>query len=94
MSQKGCGSTPDLASQSALHVCLQRVNTKYKPVCDVEYVIDPVPFWLSSEQRMLGFSQVLRPIKCQDFVEERKNGLWTGAKIHFREKNILGLGAL
>ena len=46
---------------------------------------------------MLGFSQVLRPLKWQDSLEEGKNGrnaFQTGAKIHFSEKNILGLGAL
>ena len=45
---------------------------------------------------MLGFSQVLKPIKWQDLLEEGKNGrnaFPTGAKIHFSEKNILGLGA-
>ena len=43
---------------------------------------------------MLGFSQVLKPIKWQDLLEEGKNGcnaLWTGAKTHFGHKNILGL---
>ena len=46
---------------------------------------------------MLGFSQVLKPIKWQDLLEERKNGrnaFRTGAKIYFSEKYILGLGAL
>jgi len=36
-------------------------------------------------------------IKWQGLVEEAKNGcnaFRTGAKIHFSEKNILGLGAL
>ena len=36
-------------------------------------------------------------IKWQALVEEAKNGcnaFRTGAKIHFSEKNILGLGAL
>ena len=43
---------------------------------------------------MLGFSQVLKPIKWQDFLEEGENGrnaFQTGAKIHLSEKNILGL---
>ena len=43
---------------------------------------------------MLGFSQVLKPIKWQDLLEEGKNGpnaFRTGARIHFSEKNILGL---
>ena len=46
---------------------------------------------------MLGFPQVLEPIKWQDLLEEGKNGrnmFRTGAKIHFSEKNILELGAL
>ena len=46
---------------------------------------------------MLGFSHVLKPIKWQDLLEEGKNGrnaFSTGAKIHFSEKHILGLGAL
>ena len=45
---------------------------------------------------MLGFLQVLKPIKWQDLLEEGQNGrnaFRTGAKIHFSEKNILGLGA-
>ena len=29
-----------------------------KSVCDVKSVIDPLPFWLGNEQKMLGFSQV------------------------------------
>ena len=46
---------------------------------------------------MLGFAQVLKPIKWQDLLEEEKSGrnaFGTGAKIHFSEKNILGLEAL
>ena len=46
---------------------------------------------------MLGFSQVLKPIKWLDLLEEAKNGrnaFRTGAKIDLSEKNILGLGAL
>ena len=44
------------------------------------------------EQKMLGFLQVLEPIKWQDLLEEGENGLGTfrtGAKIHFsKKKNI------
>jgi len=43
------------------------------------------------------FSHVLKPIKRQDLLEDGKNGrdaFPTGAKIHFGEKSILGLGAL
>ena len=46
---------------------------------------------------MLGFAQLSKPIKWQDLLEKGKNGrnaFRTGAKIHFNEKNILGLGAL
>ena len=46
---------------------------------------------------MLGFSHALKPIKRQDLLENGKNAhnaFPTGAKIHFSEKNILGLGAL
>ena len=37
-----------------------------KSVCDVKSVMDPLPFWLSREQTMLGFSQVLKHLKWQD----------------------------
>ena len=46
------------------------------------------------EQRTLGFSQLSKPIKWQDLLEKGKNdrnAFRTGAKIHFSEKNILGL---
>ena len=46
---------------------------------------------------MLGILQVLKPIKWQDLLEDVKDGrntFRTGAKIHFSNKNILGLGAL
>ena len=36
-------------------------------------------------------AEVLKPIKWQDLLEERKNGhnvFQTGAKIHFSKKNI------
>ena len=68
-----------------------------KSVCDVKWGIDPLPFWLGRERKMLGFSQVLKPIKWQDLSEDGKNGciaFRTGAKIHWSEKNILRLGAL
>jgi len=46
---------------------------------------------------MHGFSKVFKPIKWLDLLEEGKNGrdaFRTSAKLHFSEKNILGLGAL
>ena len=46
---------------------------------------------------MIGFSQVLKPMKRQDLLEKGKNdrnAFQTGAKIHVNEKNILGLGEL
>ena len=46
---------------------------------------------------MLGFSQVLKPIKWQDLLEEGRNGrnaFRTDAKIHFIKKRVFGLGPL
>ena len=43
---------------------------------------------------MLGFSQVLKPIKWQDLIQEGKNGhngFQTGAKIHFSKKKYFGV---
>ena len=57
-----------------------------KSVCDVKSGIDLLPFWFGCEQKIRGFSQVLKPIKWQDLLEEGKNGpsaFPTGAKIHF-----------
>ena len=68
-----------------------------KSVCDVKSGIGPLPFWLSCEQKMVVFLQVLKPINWQDLLEEGKNGhivFPAGAKIHLSEKNVLGLGAL
>ena len=59
--------------------------------------IDPLPFSLGCEQKRLGFSRVLKLIKWHDLLEEEKSvcdAFRTRAKIHFSEKNILGLGAL
>ena len=70
---------------------------KCKSVFDVKSGIDPLPFWLGREKKMLCFSQILKSIKWQDLLEEEKNGrnaFWLGAKIHFSEKNIMGLGAV
>ena len=68
-----------------------------KSVCDVKAGIDSLPFCLGREQKMLGFSQLSKPVKWQDLLEKGKNGrnaFRTGAKMYFSEKNILGLGAL
>ena len=49
------------------------------------------------EQKMRGFSQVLKSIKWHSLLEGGKSGcnaFRTGAKIHVSEKNILGLGAI
>jgi len=43
---------------------------------------------------MLGFSQVLKPIKWQDLLEKGKTGrnaFRIGAKIHFSEKKYFGV---
>ena len=94
-SQKGSGSIPDLTSQTDLH----RTFCKHacEVDCDVKSGIDPIPLWLGCEQKILGFSQALRPIKWQDLLEEGKNGcnaFWTDANIRLSAKNILGLGTL
>ena len=47
---------------------------QYKSVCDGNSVIGPLPYSLGHEQKMLGFLQVLKPIKWQDLFEEVKNG--------------------
>ena len=53
-----------------------------KSVCirDVKLGIDPIHVWLGREQKMLGISQVLKPIKRQDLSEEGKNG-YNGCRI-------------
>ena len=46
---------------------------------------------------MPGFSNVLKPIKRQDLLENERNGcnaFQTDAKIHFSEKNFWRLGHL
>ena len=43
-----------------------------KSVCDVKSVTDPLPFRFSCEQKILGFSQVFKPIRWQDLLEEEK----------------------
>ena len=40
--------------------------------CDVKSGIDPLPFWLGRKRKILGFSQVLKPIKWQDLWEIEK----------------------
>ena len=49
-------------------------------VCEVKSVVDPIPFGLSYEQKMLGFSQVFKPIKWKDLLEEGKM-----AAVHFKQ---------
>ena len=91
-SQKRSRSITDLTSQIDLFVSMH-----CKIDCDVKSGVEPLPFWIRREQKMHGFSKVFKPIKWQDLLEEGKNGhdaFRTGAKLHFSEKNILGLGAL
>ena len=75
----------------------QKEVMQCKSVCDVKSGIDPLPFRLGREQKMLGFWKVLKPIKWQDLLEDEKNGrnaFRIGAKNHFSEKDFLGLVAL
>ena len=48
-------------------------------VCDIKSGIDPLPLRLGREQKMLGFSQVLKPIKWQDLEKEKM------AAMHFEQ---------
>ena len=45
---------------------------QFKSVCDVKTGIDPLPFELGREQKMLGFSQLSKPLKWQDLLEKGK----------------------
>jgi len=58
------------------HVC--------KVDCDVKSGIDPIPFWLHRGQKMLGFSQVLKPRKYNNMVkwERVENCAFLVAIIH------------
>ena len=58
------------------HAC--KVNSDVKSV-------DPFPFWLGREQKMLGFSQVLKSIWGRIAFR-------TGAKIHFSKKILWSQG--
>lgn len=73
-----------------MHVYKELVQ--YKSVCDITSVIQvvPLPHSLGREQNMLGFSQVLKPIKWQDLLEV-KNGC---NEFQRGKKNILGQGVL
>ena len=44
----------------------------YKLVCDMKSVTDPLHFFLSLEQKMLCFSQVLNPMKRQELLEGKE----------------------
>ena len=79
-----------------IYIALTLCKDACKVDCNVKTEIDPLPFSFGREQKMLGFSQLPKPIKWQDLLEKKngRNASRTGAKIHFSEKNILGLWAL
>ena len=86
-----------ISRHKLIYIALALCKHACKVDCDVKSGVNPLPFSVGREQKMLGFSHVLKPIKTQDLLENGKNGRYTfptGAKIHFSEKNILGLGAL
>ena len=60
-----------------------------KSVCirDVKLGIDPIHVWLGREQKMLGISQVLKPIKNGRICQKKEKMATTGVE-------YLGLGAL
>ena len=65
-------------------LCIEFSSLRLK--CDIGGIF-------SREEKMLGFSQLSKPIKWQNLLEKGKNcgnAFRTGAKIHFSEKNILG----
>ena len=89
----GSGSIPELTSQTDLH-SLTISKLACKVDCEIKSGRDPLPFWLGREQKVLGFSQIFKPIKRQDLLEEGNNGrnaFRTGAKIHFSEKKKIGV---
>ena len=91
-SQKGSGSIPDVTSQTD-YIALTLCKHACKVDCDVTSGTDLLPFWLGHEQKMLGFSQLSKPIKWQNWLEKGKNCrnvFRTGAKIHFSEKKHFG----
>ena len=65
----------DLLLIVLIHIALTLCKHACKVDCDVKSGIDPPPFWLGREQKMLGFAQVLKPMKWQDFVGRRK--IWS-----------------
>ena len=68
-----------------VYIALTLCKHACKVDCDVKSGVDPFPFWLGREQKMLGFSQVLKPIWGRIAFR-------TGAKIHFSEKILWGQG--
>ena len=69
MKALGNGLLPSYGYYKELVLKLRNI---YQFVTSTESVIDLLPF--GREQKMLGFSQVLKPIKWQDLLEEGKNG--------------------
>ena len=92
---KGSESIPDLTSQTDLH-SLTLSKLACKGDCEIKSGRDSLPVWLGREQKVLGFSQIFKPIKWQDLLEEgnnSRNAFRTGAKINFSKKKM-GLGTL
>ena len=55
------------------YIALTLCKYACKGDCDVKSGIDPLPFWLGRGQKILGFLQVLKPMKRQDLLEKGKN---------------------
>ena len=87
-----------ISRHKLIYITLTLCKHACKVDCDVKSGIDPLSFWLSrGQQKMLGFSQVLKPIKWQDLLEDGKNSRNSfrgGENIHFSAKILGGLGAI
>ena len=62
LSQKGRGYIHNWCHK-LIYIAINLCKNACKVDCDVKWGKDPLPFWLSREQKMLGFPPVLKPIK-------------------------------
>ena len=53
-----------------IYIALTLCKNACKVDCDIKTGIDPLPFGLDCEQKMLGFLQLSKPIKYQDLLEK------------------------
>jgi len=70
-----------------IFVTLTLCKRACKVDCGIKSGKDPLPFWLCLGRNMPAFSQVLKPIKWQDLLEEGKM-----ATMHFEQVQRFNLG--